>query len=108
MFFLGCPLQSVIKVQQRKRAFKADSTSNLRSVHLRGVLPPAVPSHSTPLCRVTCPSLNSYRPDGGQDLRSHDDHGVLPPEQNQKDPGPPRGAGTGLEMLVHLTPWLQS
>ena len=35
----------------------------------------------------------SHGPDGGEDLRGHDDHGVLPAEQGQEAAGHARGAG---------------
>lgn len=42
------------------------------------------------------PVLHSHRPDGGQDLRGHDDHGVLPAEQGQETSGHARGTGTSI------------
>ena len=35
----------------------------------------------------------SHGPDSGQDLRGHDDHGVLPAEQGQEAAGHARGTG---------------
>lgn len=60
------------------------------------------------LCRLTCHSLSSDRPDGGKNLRGHDDHGVLPAEQNQALAGPPRRAGiavrrVALSLYLHPT-----
>lgn len=52
------------------------------------------------LCRLTCHSLSSDRPDGGKNLRGHDDHGVLPAEQNQALAGPPRRAGTAVRRVA--------
>lgn len=53
------------------------------------------------LCRLTCHSLSSDRPDSGENLRGHDDHGVLPAEQNQALAGPPRRAGTAVRWGLH-------
>lgn len=52
------------------------------------------------LCRLTCHSLSSDRPDGGKNLRGHDDHGVLPAEQNQALAGPPWRAGTAVRRVA--------
>lgn len=52
------------------------------------------------LCRLTCHSLSSDRPDSGENLRGHDDHGVLPAEQNQALAGPPRRAGTAVRRVA--------
>lgn len=59
------------------------------------------------LCRLTCHSLSSDRPDGGKNLRGHDDHGVLPAEQNQALAGPPRRAGIAVRRVaLYLHPTL--
>lgn len=49
-----------------------------------------------PGLRESLPVLHSHRPDGGQDLRGHDDHGVLPAEQGQETSGHARGTGTSI------------
>lgn len=59
-----------------------------------------VHSKRSNLCRLTCHSLSSDRPDSGKNLRGHDDHGVLPAEQNQALAGPPRRAGTAVRWVA--------
>lgn len=59
-----------------------------------------VHSKRSNLCRLTCHSLSSDRPDSGKNLRGHDDHGVLPAEQNQALAGPARRAGTAVRWVA--------